>query len=316
MPPGPVQASEKLLLAAVRGPVVAVPASGLAPVQLLLAGVAVAVQPAALFEVHVNVEAKPLGTDTGLALNEIVGTNGGVTVTVTDLETSPPAPEQASEKVLVTESAPVDVEPDVALLPDHAPEAVHKVAFVELHVNVAEPPLGTVVGLAASVSVGAGGAASTTTVTDRVAVPPGPVQDKVKVLVTVKASLDCDPAVVLLPDHAPEAAHELALVDDQVSVDMPPLVTVVGLALSVTAGAAGGGDPTTTTVTDCVVGPPRPEHVKENALLETRGPMLCEPDVGFGPDQAPDAVHDVAFVEDQCSVVEPLTSTVVGSALS
>lgn len=316
MPPGPVQASEKLLLAAFNGPVVAVPASGLAPVQLLLAGDAVAVQLAALFEVHVSVEAKPLGTDTGLALKDTVGSNGGVTVTMTDFETWPPAPEQASEKVLLAESVPVDSEPDVALLPDHPPEAVHKVALVELHVNVAEPPLGTVVGLAANVSVGAGGAASTVTVTDRVAAPPGPVQDKVKVLVAINGPLDCEPDVALSPDHAPEAAHELALVDDQVSIDVPPLVTVVGLAPSDTVGTAGGGDPTTTTVTDCVMAPPLPEHVKENAPLEVRGPVLCEPDVGFGPDQAPDAVHDEAFVEDQRSVDEPLPSTVVGSALS
>lgn len=146
--------------------------------------------------------------------------------------------------------------------------------------------------------------------------PPGPVQDNVKVLVVVSAPLDCEPDVALSPDQAPEAAHELALVDDQVSVDMPPLVTAVGLALSDTVGDAGGGDPTTTTVTDCVAVPPLPEHVKENALLEVRGPVLCEPDVGFGPDQAPDAVHDVALVEDQLSVVAPLLSTVVGSALS
>lgn len=166
VPPGPVQSSEKLLLAAFKGPVVAVPASGFVPVQLLLAGDEVAVQLAALFEVHVNVEAVPLGTETGLAVSDRVGSDDGVTVTMTDFEVSPPAPEQVSEKVLVAESEPVEYEPDVALWPDHPPEAVHAVAPVELHVNVVVPPLGTVIGFAANVSVGAGGAASTATVTD------------------------------------------------------------------------------------------------------------------------------------------------------
>jgi hypothetical protein len=35
--------------------------------------------------------------------------------------------------------------------------------------------------------------------------------------------VDCEPVTVLLPDQAPEAAHEVALVEDQVSVEVPPL---------------------------------------------------------------------------------------------
>lgn len=108
VPPGPVQVNEKLLLDALKGPVLAVPAIDLLPVQLLLAGEAFAVQLVALVELHVNVEAVPLGTESGLALRETVGADGAVTVTVTDLETSPPEPEQVSEKVLSVVSAPVD----------------------------------------------------------------------------------------------------------------------------------------------------------------------------------------------------------------
>lgn len=46
--------------------------------------------------------------------------------------------------------------PVVACVPDHAPDAVHEVAFVELQLSVAEPPLCTVEGDALKLSVGAG----------------------------------------------------------------------------------------------------------------------------------------------------------------
>ena len=62
------------------------------------------------------------------------------------------------------------------MLPLQAPDAVHEVAFVELHVNIDEPPLEIEVGFAVSATVGAG-----TTVTVAVATllgPPVPVQVK------------------------------------------------------------------------------------------------------------------------------------------
>ncbi len=204
----------------------------------------------------------------------------------------------------------------MVLLPDQAPDAVHDVAFVEFHVRVAEPPLATVVGLAVSVSVGAAAGASTVTMIDRVAVPPSPVHDNVKVLVDVRVPVDCEPDVVLSPDQAPEAVHESAFVELHVKVAVPPLGTAVGLAPSSTVGAGGGGVPDTTTVTDCVAVPPEPEHVRENALLAARGPVLCKPDVGFAPDHAPDAEHDVAFVEVHVSVAEPPAATDAGAAVS
>ncbi len=75
------------------------------------------------------------------------------------------------------ESAPVDCEPLVVLLPDQAPEAVHEAAFVLDHDSVEALPLATVLGLAPSVTVGAGRAV-TVTVADCVALPPVPVQAK------------------------------------------------------------------------------------------------------------------------------------------
>jgi len=71
-------------------------------------------------------------------------------------------------------SAPVDCEPLAVLAPDQAPDAVHAEALLEDHVRVALLPLATVLGLAASATVGAGGV--TDTVIDWVALPPAPAQ--------------------------------------------------------------------------------------------------------------------------------------------
>jgi hypothetical protein len=70
--------------------------------------------------------------------------------------------------------------------------------------------------------------------------------------------------IALLPDHAPEARQEVASVDDQVSVEAPPLVTDVGFAASETVGSGGGGGvPGTVTAADALVLPPWPVQVSE-----------------------------------------------------
>ena len=70
-------------------------------------------------------------------------------------------------------SVPVDVVPEVALAPDHPPDATQLVAFVVLHVSCEAEPDATLVGDAVKVSVGAG-----RRVTDAVCaiVPPVPEQ--------------------------------------------------------------------------------------------------------------------------------------------
>ncbi len=60
-------------------------------------------------------------------------------------------------------------------MPDQAPLAVQDVALLELQVNVDEPPDWTLVGFAARLTVGGGGAV-TVTVALWEALPPGPVQ--------------------------------------------------------------------------------------------------------------------------------------------
>jgi hypothetical protein len=49
------------------------------------------------------------------------------------------------------------------------------------------------------------------------------------------------PLIGWLPLHAPEAAHEVALLEDQVKLELPPLDTPVGLAMTDTMGALATG---------------------------------------------------------------------------
>ena len=53
----------------------------------------------------------------------------------------------------------------------------------------------------------------------------------------MSAPVDCEPLTASVPDQAPEAVHEVALVDDQLKVELVPLATVLGLAVRVTVGA-------------------------------------------------------------------------------
>jgi hypothetical protein len=69
--------------------------------------------------------------------------------------------------------------------------------------------------------------------------------------------VDCEPLTPLVPDQPPDAEQEVALLDDQVKVAAPPLVTVLGLAVRLTVGVGG----VTETVTDWVALPPVPAQV-------------------------------------------------------
>jgi hypothetical protein len=66
--------------------------------------------------------------------------------------------------------------PEVALAPDHAPEAEQDVTFAEDQVSVEDPPFPTDVGNAVSDTVGTGVVPGTVTVTDALPVPSGLVQ--------------------------------------------------------------------------------------------------------------------------------------------
>lgn len=74
----------------------------------------------------------------------------------------------------------------------------------------------------------------------------------------VIAPVDWEPLSALLPDQAPDAEHEVALVDDQTSEAALPLARELGLALRLTVGAGA----LTETVADWVALPPDPVHVR------------------------------------------------------
>ena len=67
------------------------------------------------------------------------------------------------------------------------------------------------------------------------------------------------PEVALGPNQAPEAVHEVALVEDQASVEDVLYATDVGLATSDTVGTGGN----TVTVTVALAPPPAPIQVRE-----------------------------------------------------
>jgi len=70
------------------------------------------------------------------------------------------------------------------------------------------------------------------------------------------------------------------------------------------------------TVADCEALPPPPEQFSENVPVLVSAPVVCEPLVALVPDQAPDAVQEVAFVEDHVSAEDAPLATDVGLAAS
>ena len=87
------------------------------------------------------------------------------------------------------------------------------------HVNVEEPPLETVVGLAESVTVG--GAPVTITATLLDTLPPAPEQDNVNVVSAVIALITALPEVVFEPLQPSLAVQPVVFVLDQLNVVEP-----------------------------------------------------------------------------------------------
>jgi hypothetical protein len=125
------------------------------------------------------------------------------------------------------------------------------------------------------------------------------------------APVDFEPDVACAPLQPPEAVHEVALVDDHVMVEEPPLATLLGLALSETLGA----DAATVTVADCEAVPPAPLHVSTYFVVAVNAAVLFEPLVASGPLQPPDAVQAVSWLEDQVNIAVAPLFTVVGLAV-
>jgi hypothetical protein len=96
------------------------------------------------------------------------------------------------------------------------------------------------------------GTAFTVTVTDCVFVPPAPVQTSVYVPLAVGAT-DVEPEILCAPLHAPLAVHDVAFVEDHMSVEDCPALIVEGEAEIVTVGS--GATCFTFTVIDFVTEP-------------------------------------------------------------
>jgi len=229
---------------------------------------------------------------------------------------------QVSVKVLlVLVSDPVLALPTVARLPLQPPLAVQLVALVEDQFRVALPPVTTVFGLTASVSVGAGdGGALTMTLALWLAEPPEPVQVSVNVLlVAVSGPVLTLPDVGRAPLQPPLAMQLVELADDQASVAAAPLSITPGVADRFTVGAAAGGDAAALTMTLALwlAAPPAPVQVSVNVLFAAvRPPVPALPEVGRLPLQAPLARQLLALLDDHVSVAPEPLATVAGLAVS
>ena len=80
------------------------------------------------------------------------------------------------------------------------------------------------------------------------------------------------PLVANAPLQPPEAVHDVALVELQVSVEAPPLAIVLGLAVSEAVGT--GLAVTVTVAAAAVLVPPEPVHEREYVVSAAKAPVL------------------------------------------
>lgn len=137
----------------------------------------------------------------------------------------------------MADTAPVDCVPLSPFEPLQPPEAVQEVALALDQVSAAGAPDFTLLGLALSMTVGA--LLETVTVADCVADPPAPVQINSYSAVLVRVPVDIEPLLGKLPCQPPDAVHAVVPADFHASVELAPLLTVVGVAVNVTEAAAG-----------------------------------------------------------------------------
>jgi hypothetical protein len=133
------------------------------------------------------------------------------------------------------------------------------------------------------------------------------MQSRVYMVVLVTAPVRALPLVAWLPVHPPEALQAVALLEDQVKVDVSPFVTLAGLAFKVTVS----GESATETVADWDAEPPVPVHVRPKLVVVVSGTVLCEPLIGRAPLQPPDAVQVRASAALHFKVTERPAETVL-----
>lgn len=112
------------------------------------------------------------------------------------------------------------------------------------------------------------------------------------------------------PVENPVPVQDVALVEDQESVEEPPEVMLVGLAANEEVGAGGGA--VTVTVALLFTEPPAPVHASEY-VVEVFGETTTDPDVAL-PVENPVPVQELVFEDVQLSVDELPETTLVGLA--
>ena len=111
--------------------------------------------------------------------------------------------------------------PERLFPPDQLPEASQLSALSVVQLNTVEPLYAKFKGLADKFTTGPATGAFTVMSTWSFAVPPEPVQERLKSVFEVKASIVVEPEVALFPDQPPDAVQLLALVLLQVKVVEP-----------------------------------------------------------------------------------------------
>jgi hypothetical protein len=311
-PPDPEQVSVKVL-EAVRAGVASAPDVPRLPVH-----VPDAVHDVALLLVHLSCSVAPYASVGESSVSWTVGAGGGggggggggapVTVTAAVAVPLPPVPVHVSVKLVLAVSALLVALPLVDCPPDQPPDAVHELAFVLVHASCVLAPLATLDGVAVRLTVGAG---TTVTVFESLAVPPVPVQLKVKVVLEESAPLVSLPTGGLVPDQPPDAEHDVAALVVHASCVVPPVATLAGLTVRLTVGAA-----TAATAFESLAVPPLPVQVNVKVVFVDRALLVALPLADLAPAQPPDALHDVALVLVHDSCVVPPIGTVLGLTCS
>lgn len=199
-------------------------------------------------------------------------------------------------------------DPLVGSEPVMAPDAAQLSAFVDDQVSVELPPEATLLGFALKDTVG--GFTETDTVAELPAEPPSPVHTRTNFVVALRATVVWVPLVGSVPAQPFDAVQELAFVEDQVSTDVLPLLTVVGFAEIVTTGAGA----VTVTVAEFEALPPAPVQESAKVVVAVRAPVDVLPLADSWPDQPPEAVQEVALVAAQVSVEVLPLAIVLGLA--
>jgi hypothetical protein len=179
-----------------------------------------ATQLSTLLLVQLSVVEPSYATPDGLADKLTEGAEGKETLMFTVSLTLPPNPLQVSEKLLSDVRALIVWEPVVALAPDQSPEAVQLLTLVLLQLNVVEPFMITLEGLAEIETVGVDGFCTDTSTRSPIT-PSGPRQFKRKVLSAVRPPMVSESFDSFAPDQSPEATQAATSSPNHSRVTLP-----------------------------------------------------------------------------------------------